>query len=554
MSRKKPWLKNYPENTPEELVFDPRKTLVRILDEAETEYSDNNAFVNFGVSMSYQQVAKDSRSFAAYLQNVLGLKKGDRLAIMMPNLLQYPVAVFGALRAGLIVVNVNPLYTPRELEHQLRDSGAKAILIFEGSAHVLQEVMDKVSIEHVIITKIGDYLGSFKGTLMNFVVKFVKRGIKSYKISKAIRFKSMLKRPDADFNETSISIDDLAFLQYTGATTGLSKGSMLSHGNVVANLEQLDALLVDVLDDEGNDIFINALPMYHIYSLAVIVLAGYSKGGLNVFITNPRDTTGFVREIKKWPFTIFNGVNTLYEALLNHPEIDSVNFDSMKLSGTGGSACRRSTAERWQKLTGKVLLEGYGLSETSPSVSASPPHLTEFNGKVGLPVPSTEISIRGDDGKEVRRGQPGEICVRGPQVMKGYWQNEEATAEAIDEKGFFRTGDIGTLDKDGFLEIVDRKKDMILVSGFNVYPNEIEDVVSLHPDIVEAACVSVPDKKTGEGVKLFVVKNNQSLTEKEIIAHCKENLTAYKVPKQIVFIDELPKTNVGKVLRRALRE
>ena len=554
MNRKKPWLKNYPENTPEEIVIDPRKTLVRVLDEAETEYPDNMAFANFGVSISYRQVAKDSKSFAAYLQNVLGLKKGDRLAIMMPNLLQYPVAVFGALRAGLIVVNVNPLYTPRELEHQLRDSGAKAILIFEGSAHVLQEVMDKVSIEHVIITKIGDYLGSFKGALMNFVVKFVKRGIKSYKISKAIRFKSMLKRPEADFNETSISINDLAFLQYTGATTGLSKGSMLSHSNIVANLEQLDALLVDVLDDEGNDIFINALPMYHIYSLAVLVLAGYTKGGLNVFITNPRDTTGFVREIKKWPFTIFNGVNTLYEALLNHPEIDSVNFDSMKLSGTGGSACRRSTAERWQKLTGKVLLEGYGLSETSPSVSASPPHLTEFNGKVGLPVPSTEISIRGDDGKDVRRGQPGEICVRGPQVMQGYWQNEEATAEAIDENGFFRTGDIGTLDKDGFLEIVDRKKDMILVSGFNVYPNEIEDVVSLHPDIVEAACVSVPDKKTGEGVKLFVVKGNQGLTEKEIIAHCKENLTAYKVPKQIVFIDELPKTNVGKVLRRALRE
>jgi len=554
MSRKKPWLKNYPENTPEELFLDPRKTLVKVLDKAETEYPDNKAFVNFGVSMSYRQVAKDSRSFAAYLQNVLGLKKGDRLAIMMPNLLQYPVAVFGALRAGLIVVNVNPLYTPRELEHQLRDSGAKAILIFEGSAHVLQEVMDNLSIEHVIITRIGDYLGTLKGFLMNFLVKFVKRGIKSYKISNAIVFKSMLKRPEADFNETSISINDLAFLQYTGATTGLSKGSMLSHGNIVANLEQLDALLVDVLDDEGNDIFINALPMYHIYSLAVLVLAGYTKGGLNVFITNPRDTTGFVREIKKWPFTIFNGVNTLYEALLNHPEIDSVNFDSMKLSGTGGSACRRSTAERWQKLTGKVLLEGYGLSETSPSVSASPPNLTEFNGKVGLPVPSTEISIRDDDGKEVRRGQPGEICVKGPQVMQGYWENEEATAEAIDENGFFRTGDIGTLDKDGFLEIVDRKKDMILVSGFNVYPNEIEDVVSLHPDIVEAACVSVPDKKTGEGVKLFVVKGNQSLTEKAVKDHCKENLTAYKVPKQIEFIDELPKTNVGKVLRRALRE
>ena len=554
MSRKKPWLKNYPENTPEELVFDPRKTLVRILDEAETKYPDNKAFVNFGVSMSFRQVAKDSKSFAAYLQNVLGLKKGDRLAIMMPNLLQYPVAVFGALRAGLIVVNVNPLYTPRELEHQLRDSGAKAILIFEGSAHVLEEVMDKISIEHVIVTKIGDYLGTLKGSLMNFVIKFVKRGIKSYRIQNTIGFKHMLKRPEADFNETSISVSDLAFLQYTGATTGLSKGSMLSHGNIVANLEQLDALLTDVIDDEGSDIFINALPMYHIYSLAVVVLAGYTKGGLNVFITNPRDTTGFVREIKKWPFTIFNGVNTLYEALLNHPEIDSVNFDAMKLSGTGGSACRRSTAERWQKLTGKVLLEGYGLSETSPSVSASPPHLTEFNGKVGLPVPSTEISIRGDDGKEVRRGQPGEICVKGPQVMQGYWQNEEATAEAIDDNGFFRTGDIGTLDKDGFLEIVDRKKDMILVSGFNVYPNEIEDVVSLLSGVVEAACVSVPDKKTGEGVKLFVVKSDQSLTEKEIIAHCKENLTAYKVPKQIEFIDELPKTNVGKVLRRALRE
>jgi len=554
MSRKKPWLKNYPENTPEELVFDPRKTLVKTLDEAETKYPDNKAFVNFGVSMSYRQVAKDSKSFAAYLQNVLGLKKGDRLAIMMPNLLQYPVAVFGALRAGLIVVNVNPLYTPRELEHQLRDSGAKAILIFEGSANVLQEVMDKVSVEHVIITKIGDYLGTAKGSLMNFVVKYIKRGIRRYRIHNSIGFKSTLKRPEADFNETSISVNDLAFLQYTGATTGLSKGSMLSHGNIVANLEQLDALLVDVIDDEGSDIFINALPMYHIYSLAVLVLAGYTKGGLNVFITNPRDTTAFVREIKKWPFTIFNGVNTLYEALLNHPEIGSVNFDAMKLSGTGGSACRRSTAERWQKLTGKVLLEGYGLSETSPSVSASPPTLTEFNGKVGLPVPSTEISIRGDDGKEVRRGQPGEICVKGPQVMQGYWQNEEATAEAIDENGFFRTGDIGTLDKDGFLEIVDRKKDMILVSGFNVYPNEIEDVVSLHPDIVEAACVSVPDKKTGEGVKLFVVKGKQDLTEKEVIAHCKENLTAYKVPKQIEFIDELPKTNVGKVLRRALRE
>ena len=553
MNRKKPWLENYPECASEELVFDPRGTLVKLLDEADTNYSSSEAFVNFGVSMKYEQVAKDSKSFAAYLQNVLGLRKGDRIAMMMPNLLQYPVAIFGALRAGLIVVNVNPLYTARELEHQLRDSGAKAIVIFENSAHVLQPVLDNVTIEHVIITKIGDYQGAIKGAFMNFVLKYIKRLVPRYSIPNTVRFKSMLKRPAADFNETAISIDDLAFLQYTGATTGLSKGVMLSHGNVVANLDQLNSMLADVFE-EGQDIHINALPMYHIYSLVVLVLAGYSKGGLNVLITNPRDTKGFIKELKKWPFTFFNGVNTLYESLLNHPDINTVDFSSMKLSGTGGSACRKSTADRWQQLTGKVLLEGYGLSETSPSVSISPAHLTEFNGFVGLPIPNTEISIRDDDGKEVKRGEPGEICVRGPQVMKGYWQNEEATAETIGEDGFLKTGDIGTLNKGGFLAIVDRKKDMILVSGFNVYPNEIEDVVSLHPDIIEAACIGVPDKKTGEAVKLFVVKSNPSLNEKEIIAYCKENLAAYKIPKQIEFINELPKTNVGKVLRRKLRE
>ncbi len=553
MNRKKPWLENYPEGASEELVFDPRGTLVKLLDQAETDYASYEAFVNFGVSMKYEQVAKDSKSFAAYLQNVLGLRKGDRIAMMMPNLLQYPVAIFGALRAGLIVVNVNPLYTPRELEHQLRDSGAKAIVIFENSAHVLQPVLDNVTIEHVIITKIGDYQGAIKGRFMNFVMKYVKRLVPRYNISNTLRFTSMLKRPSADFNETAISIDDLAFLQYTGATTGLSKGVMLSHGNIVANLDQLNSMLSDVFE-EGQDIHINALPMYHIYSLVVLVLAGYSKGGLNVLITNPRDTKGFIDELKKWPFTFFNGVNTLYESLLNHPDINDVDFSSMKLSGTGGSACRKSTADRWQQLTGKVLLEGYGLSETSPSVSVSPAHLTEFNGFVGLPIPNTEISIRDDDGKAVKRGEPGEICVKGPQVMKGYWQNEEATAEAIGEDGFFKTGDIGTLNKGGFLAIVDRKKDMILVSGFNVYPNEIEDVVSLHPDIIEAACIGIPDKKSGEAVKLFVVKGNPSLNEEEIIAYCKENLTAYKIPKQIEFIDELPKTNVGKVLRRQLRE
>ena len=552
MRTKKPWLKHYPEGTPHLLEFDPRGTLVKLLDESEKKYPDHLAFANFGASIDFTKIAQDSRSFAAYLQNVLGLKKGDRIAMMMPNLLQYPVAIFGALRAGLIVVNVNPLYTPRELKHQLQDSGAKTIIIFENSAHVLSAINDDLEIEHVIITKIGDYLG-VKGRLMNFVVKYVKRMVPSYKLKNTIPFKTALQRPVADFNEVQITPDDLAFLQYTGATTGLSKGSMLSHRNVVANIEQLKSMLNDVVE-EGTEIWINALPMYHIYSLVVLVFSGYDAGGLNVLVTNPRDTKGFVNELKKWPFTFFNGVNTLYESLLNHPDIVNVDFSTMKLSGTGGSACRQSTAERWQQLTGKVLLEGYGLSETSPSVTVSPNYLTEFNGKVGMPIPNTEISIRDDDGNEVTLGERGEICVRGPQVMKGYWGNEEATTEAIDEDGFFKTGDIGILDKKGFLSIVDRKKDMILVSGFNVYPNEIEDVISMHPDIIETACIGLPNKRTGESVKIYVVKSNPSLTEKEVFKYCKENLTGYKIPKAIEFIAELPKSNVGKVLRRALRE
>ena len=552
MRTKKPWLKHYPDGTPKVLEFDPRRTLVTLLDESEAKYSSHLAFTNFDVSIDYTKIAEDSRSFAAYLQNVLGLKKGDRIAMMMPNLLQYPIAIFGALRAGLIVVNVNPLYTPRELKHQLQDSGAKAIIIFENSAHVLSAINDDVQIEHVIITKIGDYLG-LKGYLMNFILKYIKRMVPSHKLKNTIPFKKTLERPVADFNEVIISVDDLAFLQYTGATTGLSKGSMLSHGNVAANIEQLKSMLNDVVE-EGTEIWINALPMYHIYSLVVLVFSGYDAGGLNVLVTNPRDTKGFVDELKKWPFTFFNGVNTLYESLLNHPDIVNVDFSNMKLSGTGGSACRQSTAERWQELTGKVLLEGYGLSETSPSVTVSPNYLTEFNGKVGMPIPNTEISIRDDDGNEVTLGERGEICVRGPQVMKGYWGNEEATSEAIDEDGFFKTGDIGVLDKKGFLSIVDRKKDMILVSGFNVYPNEIEDVVSMHPDIIETACIGLPNKRTGESVKIFVVRSNEGLTEKEVLEYCKDNLTGYKVPKAIEFIAELPKTNVGKVLRRALRE
>ena len=553
MSQEKIWLKNYPDGTPDELEFDPAKTLVTILDDAESKFPEVDAFTNFGVSITTKEVEIKSKQFAAYLQKDLGLKKGDRIALMMPNLLQYPVVIFGALRAGLIVVNVNPLYTPRELKHQLKDSGARVIMIFENSAHVLDAVFSELEIEHVIVTKIGDFLGFPKGILMNFAVKYLKKMVPAYNLPGAIKFNDTLTRSIEDFETVPVSVNDIAFLQYTSGTTGFSKGAMLSHGNVAANLDQLNGMLVDILEDR--QVYMNALPIYHIYSLVVCVFAGYAKGGLNVLITNPRDISAFIEEMKKWPFNFFNGVNTLYEALLNHPEIKNVNFDSMKLSGCGGMATLRSTAERWHELTGKVLLEGYGLSETSPCVTTTPAYTKEFSGNVGLPIPNTEISIRGDDGEEVELGQPGEICVKGPQVMQGYWQNEEATSEVIGEDGFFKTGDIGTMDEEGFLSITDRKKDMIIVSGFNVYPNEIEDVVCMHPDIIEAASIGVPDEKTGEAVKLFVVLGgDQKLEKEEIIDHCRKNLAAYKVPKQIEFMEELPKTTVGKILRRELRE
>ena len=553
MSTDKPWVKNYPEGTPDQLEFDP-KTLVTVLDDAESEYPESLAFANFGTSITTKEVEIKSKQFAAYLQKDLGLKKGDRIALMMPNLLQYPVVIFGALRAGLIVVSVNPLYTSRELKHQLKDSGAKVIMIFENSAHVLDAVFSELEIEHVIVTKMGDFLGFPKGLFMNIAVKYLKKMVPPYKLPRVIKFKDTLTRSTEDFKAIPISVNDIAFLQYTSGTTGFSKGAMLSHGNVTKNLDQFESMLMNISEDQ-QDIYMNALPIYHIYSLVVCVFAGYSRGALNVLITNPRDTSAFIEEMKKWPFTFFNGVNTLYESLLNHPEIKNVNFDSMKLSGCGGMATLKSTAERWYELTGKVLLEGYGLSETSPGVTVSPAYTEKFTGTVGLPIPNTEISIRDDDGNEVERGQPGEICIKGPQVMQGYWRNEEATAEVIGEDGFFKTGDIGTMDDEGFLSIVDRKKDMIIVSGFNVYPNEIEDVVCMHPDIVEAASIGVTDEKTGEAVKLFVVLGGeQKLTKEEIIDYCRQNLAAYKVPKQIEFMDELPKTNVGKILRRELRE
>ena len=553
MSTDKPWVKNYPEGTPDQLEFDP-KTLVTLLDDAESEYPESPAFANFGTSINTKEVEIRSKRFAAYLQKDLGLKKGDRIALMMPDLLQYPVVIFGALRAGLIVVNVNPLYTSRELKHQLMDSGAKAIMIFENSAHILDAVFSELEIEHVIVTKIGDFLSFPKGIFMNVAVKYLKKMVPPYKLPRVIKFKDTLTRSTEDFKTVPISVNDIAFLQYTSGTTGFSKGAMLSHGNVTKNLDQFESMLTNILEDQ-QDIYMNALPIYHIYSLVVCVFAGYSRGALNVLITNPRDTSAFIEEMKKWPFTFFNGVNTLYESLLNHPEIKNVNFDSMKLSGCGGMATLQSTAERWYELTGKVLLEGYGLSETSPGVTVSPAYTEKFSGTVGLPIPNTEISIRDDDGNEVERGQPGEICIKGPQVMQGYWRNEEATAEAIGDDGFFKTGDIGTMDEEGYTKIVDRKKDMIIVSGFNVYPNEIEEIAMMNDKIFEAGCIGVKDVDGNEHVKLYISKvPGKNLNTEEVIDYCKKYLTGYKIPKFIEFIDEIPKSNVGKILRRELRK
>lgn len=553
VSLNKVWLDRYPADVPAEITADRYTSLIDLFEHAVKRYADQPAFINMGQAMTYRKLEERSRAFAAYLQQGLGLKKGDRVALMMPNLLQYPIALFGILRAGMIVVNVNPLYTPRELEHQLNDSGASAIVIVSNFAHTLEKVVAKTQVKHVILTRLGDQLAPAKGTLVNFVVKYIKRMVPKYHLPDAISFRSALHEGyRMQYVRPDIINDDLAFLQYTGGTTGVAKGAMLTHRNMQANLEQTKATYGSLLK-EGKETVVTALPLYHIFALTVNCMLFIDLGGANLLITNPRDIPGLVKELSKVRFTAITGVNTLFNALLNDEDFQKLDFSSLSLSAGGGMSVQKAVAERWEKLTGHYLLEGYGLTECSPLVSVNPYDIRYHSGSIGLPVPSTDIMLVDDEGNEVAEGEPGELCIKGPQVMLGYWQRPDATDEVL-KNGWLRSGDIVTVDQEGFIRIVDRKKDMILVSGFNVYPNEIEDVLMLHPKVREAAAIGVPNDVAGETVKICVVKKDPSLTKEELIAHCKKNLTGYKVPKIVEFRDELPKTNVGKILRRELRD
>jgi long-chain acyl-CoA synthetase len=553
VSLNKVWLNRYPADVPAEITADRYTSLIDLFEHAVKRYADQPAFINMGQEMTYRKLEERSRAFAAYLQQGLGLKKGDRVALMMPNLLQYPIALFGILRAGMIVVNVNPLYTPRELEHQLNDSGASAIVIVSNFAHTLEKVVAKTQVKHVILTRLGDQLAPAKGTLVNFVVKYIKRMVPKYHLPDAISFRSALHEGyRMQYVRPDIINDDLAFLQYTGGTTGVAKGAMLTHRNMQANLEQTKATYGSLLK-EGKETVVTALPLYHIFALTVNCMLFIDLGGANLLITNPRDIPGLVKELSKVRFTAITGVNTLFNALLNDEDFQKLDFSSLSLSAGGGMSVQKAVAERWEKLTGHYLLEGYGLTECSPLVSVNPYDIRYHSGSIGLPVPSTDIMLVDDEGNEVAEGEPGELCIKGPQVMLGYWQRPDATDEVL-KNGWLRSGDIVTVDQEGFIRIVDRKKDMILVSGFNVYPNEIEDVLMLHPKVREAAAIGVPNDVAGETVKICVVKKDPSLTKEELIAHCKKNLTGYKVPKIVEFRDELPKTNVGKILRRELRD
>ncbi|MDE0856000.1 MAG: AMP-binding protein [Nevskia sp.] len=528
-------------------------SLAQVLEASCDKFRELPAYENMGAGLSYDDLDRLSQDFASYLQNVLGLNKGDRVALMMPNLLQYPVAVFGVLRAGMVAVNVNPLYTPRELEHQLKDSGARVIVIVENVCATLQEVIDRVPLEAVITTQVGDLFGLPKSLITNFVVKRVKKMVPAWSIPGTVPFRTALARGKAQpYHRVTLAHEDVAFLQYTGGTTGLSKGATLTHGNMVANLEQMHAWIGPLLA-EGKDIIVTALPLYHIFALTVNCLLFLRVGGKNILITNPRDMAGFVKELAASRLTAFTGVNTLFNGLLNTPGFAEVDFKALKFTVGGGAAVQQAVAEKWQNVTGVGLTEGYGLSETSPGVSFSPLDKPRWNGSIGIPLPSTWVSLRDDDGKVAEIGKPGELCVKGPQVMRGYWNKPEENAKCFTPDGYLRTGDVAVMDERGYFKIVDRKKDMILVSGFNVYPNEIENVVAMHPGVLEVACIGVPDDKSGEAVKVFVVKKDAALTVEALREHCKENLTGYKVPKLIEFRDSLPKSPVGKILRRELR-
>jgi long-chain acyl-CoA synthetase len=537
---------------PADVTWNENQSIGELFEKSCKEFAARPAFHCMGKTLGFADIDKMSRDFAAWVQ-AKGYGKGARVAIMMPNCLQYPIVLFGTLRAGYTVVNVNPLYTARELEHQLKDSGAEVIVILENFAHTLEEVLPRTPVKHVVVAALGDLLG-VKGAIVNFVVRNVKKMVPAFELPNAQRFNDVLKegagQPMKPFQVTP---EDLAFLQYTGGTTGVSKGAMLTHNNILANIAQSKDILAHGLGGE-TPVIITALPLYHIFSLTVNCLLMAKMGGMNVLITNPRDIPAFIKELAKHKYNMITGVNTLFNAFLNNPDFHKLDFSHVKISVGGGMAVQKAVAERWKQVTGKVLLEGYGLTETSPVATMNPPSLPEYNGSIGLPAPSTFIAIRDDNNRDVALGQPGEICIKGPQVMKGYWQRPDETAKVIDQGGFLHTGDIGVMDEQGYTRIVDRKKDMILVSGFNVYPNEIEQVVAMHPGVLEVAAIGVPDEHSGEVPKLFVVKKDPALTENDIFEHCKEQLTGYKRPKYIEFRAELPKTNVGKILRRALRD
>jgi len=552
----RPWLASYPPGTPADIDLGDGATLVSVFESSAARFAARPAFSCMGRTLNYGELERMSAEFAAWLTKDLGLERGTRVAIMLPNLLQYPVALFGILRAGMTVVNVNPLYTARELKHQLEDSGAEAILILENFAATLEKIIEETPVKHVVVTAVGDLLPAPKRQLVNFVIRRVKKMVPPYGLPGHVRMADALARGRKQgFDPVVVNQDDLAFLQYTGGTTGVSKGAMLTHRNMVANLRQMHAWISELVD-EGQEVVITALPLYHVFSLVCNCLLFMSVGGVNVLITNPRDIPAFVKELSRLPFTIITGVNTLFNALVHDPGFRALDFSHLKWAGAGGMALQAATAQRWHEITGNTVQEGYGLTETSPVVTMQPTSSEEvFSGTIGLPLPSTEVAIRNDEGEEVAPGEPGELCVRGPQVMKGYWQRPEATEQVMYPDGFLRTGDIATMDARGFFRIVDRKKDMILVSGFNVFPNEVENVVALHPEVIEAACIGVADPKSTEAVKIFVVRQEGSgLDAAGVIAWCRESLTAYKVPKHVEFRAELPKTNVGKILRRALRD
>ncbi len=547
-----PWFKNYPDSIPHEITMGSYNSVVDVVKESCTQFSEKPCFSNLGLTLNYRQVDQLSDAFASFLQHELKLEKGDRIAIQMPNLLQYPVVMFGALKAGLVVVNTNPLYTVTEMEHQFKDAGVKAVIILANFANHLEQILPKFPRINIVVTEVGDMLNPVKKILVNSVVKYVKKMVPKFSLPGAYSFQEAMQLGEKQrYTPVSLKLDEPAFLQYTGGTTGVSKGAVLTHRNIIANMQQARAWMSPLLK-KGVEIIITALPLYHIFSLTVNCMIFMSIGGHNILITNPKDIPLFIKELKKWPFTVMTGVNTLFNALMNNPKFKEIDFSSVKLSVAGAMALQSAVADKWKKMTKTNVIEGYGLTEASPIICCNPVAGGDRVGTIGMPVPSTQVILLDDSNNEVKMGEPGELCVKGPQVMAGYWNRPDETAKVLVD-GWLHTGDIAITDADGFFKIVDRKKDMILVSGFNVYPNEVEDVVARHPGVLEVAAVGIPDEHSGEAVKIFVVKKDPKLTEEDLLNFCKDKLTNYKRPKFVEWRKDLPKTNVGKILRRELR-